>query len=91
MADTEGSASPAQGKVIVSIPKDTADTIDLIGANIDAAQQELAEEVRKRFGVAPPIKSLTRPQIVEMAVRELLAKQEADLDAAEAGADAEEE
>jgi hypothetical protein len=81
MSDQEGSASPAQNKVIVSVPKATADTIDAIGANIDAAQAELAEEVRKRFGVTPPVRSLTRPQIVEMAVNEMLAKQDAAFDA----------
>jgi pyridoxal biosynthesis lyase PdxS len=81
-ATGKDSASPAQGKVIVSLPKDVADDIDTIICNLDEAQAELAKEVEARFGVAPPVQSLTRSQVVKIAVGDLLTKQDAALDSA---------
>jgi len=76
MTEHEGSASAAQGKVVVSLPKEVADIVDAISCNIDVAQEELATAVKARLGVAPPVRSMTRPQIVEIAVRALLEEQD---------------
>ena len=74
-ASSTDTAKPAQGKVIVSLPADTAHDIDTIGLNIAAAVEE-------QTGVAV---ELSRAQVIQACVKATLAKQDEIADAAESG------
>ena len=79
MADkgTTDTASPSKGKVLVSISKETAETLDNIGLNLAAAVEE-------QVGLRP---EFTRAQIVQAIASDAQRRQDAAWDAAHASAD----